>query len=44
MKLGYRIILHLSVALFFLMSIWASIFYFVIINEINDETEDALED
>ena len=44
MKLGYRITLHLSIALSVLMFVWASIFYFVIIDEINDETEDALED
>jgi signal transduction histidine kinase len=44
MKLVYSITIRLSVALLFLMAVWATVFYFVILNEINDETDDSLED
>ncbi len=44
MKLSYRIISRLSLALLVLITLWASLFYFIIVEEINDETDDALED
>jgi signal transduction histidine kinase len=44
MKLSYRIISRLSLALLLLFTVWASLFYFIIIEEINDETDDSLED
>ncbi len=44
MKLIYRIIARLSVALLILMAGWAVAFYFIMTAEINDETDDALED
>ncbi len=43
MKLSYRIISRISIALLVLMAVWASLFYFIIIEEINDETDDSLE-
>ena len=44
MKLIYRISTRVSIALLILVAGWASIFYFIMIDEINDETDDALED
>ena len=44
MKLLYRITWRISVALLFLSAAWGMVFYFAIINEINDETDDSLED
>lgn len=44
MKLIYRIISRISVALLILMAVWATVFYFIIVDEINDETDDSLED
>ena len=44
MKLLYRITLRVSVALLLLFAVWGTVFYFVIIDEINDETDDSLED
>ena len=43
MKLVYRILLHLSWALSLLLAAWAVLFYFTLIDEINDEVDDALE-
>ena len=43
MKLVYRILLHLSWVLSLLLAAWAALFYFAMIDEINDETDDALE-
>ena len=43
MKLVYRILLHLSWVLSLLLAGWAALFYFAMIDEINDETDDALE-
>ena len=36
MKLVYRILLHLSWALSLLLAAWAVLFYFTLIDEIND--------
>lgn len=44
MKLLYRITLRVSAALLILFAVWGMVFYFVIIDEINDETDDSLED
>lgn len=43
MKLVYRIILHISWVLSLLLAAWALFFYVTLIDEINDETDDALE-
>ena len=40
MKLVYRILLHLSWALSLLLAAWAVLFYFTLIDEINDEVDD----
>ena len=44
MKLIYRIALRLSLALLPLLALWATLFYIRMVNEINDETDDALDD
>ena len=44
MKLIYRIALRLSLALLPLMALWAALFYYTMVGEINDEADDALED
>ncbi len=43
MKLIYRITLRLSLVLLPLLVLWAVLFYFRMVNEINDETDDALD-
>ena len=43
MKLVYRILLHLSWVLSLLLAAWAALFYFAMIDEIDDEVDDALE-
>ncbi len=44
MNLSFRITSRVSLALLVLMAAWAGLFYFIIIEEINDETDDSLED
>lgn len=44
MRLIYRIGLRLSLAMMPLLALWAGVFYFRMVDEINDETDDALED
>lgn len=44
MKLIYRIALRLSLVLLPLLALWAVLFYAAIVDEINDEADDALED
>ena len=44
MKLFYRVIGRLSVALIVILAIWAGLFYFALMDEVNDEVDDALED
>lgn len=44
MKLIYRIIIRLSIGLSAIMLLWATFFYIAMIDEINDEVDDALED
>lgn len=43
MKLVYRIVLHMSWALSLLLAAWAVLFYFTMIDQINDEVDDSLE-
>lgn len=43
MKLVYRMLLHLSWVLSLLLAAWAVLFYFTVIDEVNDEVDDALE-
>ena len=44
MKLIYRILLRLSLALLAVLTVWTVSFIFTMIDEINDEVDDALED
>lgn len=44
MKLIHRITIRISISLLVLLTLWAVVFYFIIIDEINDETDDSLED
>ena len=44
MKLIYRILIRLSLALLAVLTVWTVFFYFTMIDEINDEVDDALED
>lgn len=44
MKLIYRILYRLSITLLIVLGIWGAFFYLTIIDEINDETNDSLED
>jgi len=44
MKLTSKIIHRTSIVLLLLMLVWSVIFYFIIIDGINDETDDSLED
>lgn len=43
MRLVYRIVLHISWALSLLLAAWAVLFYVMLVDEIDDETDDALE-
>ena len=43
MKLVYRILLHLSWVLSLLLAGWAALFYFTVVEEVNDGVDDALE-
>ncbi len=44
MKLVYRITSRISVVLLIVMAVWAMLFYLIIVEEINDETDDSLEE
>ena len=44
MKLIYRVALRLSLVLLPLIALWATLFYFTMVDEINDEADDTLED
>lgn len=44
MNLIYRITLRISATLLVVFAVWGILFYIVIIDEINDETDDSLED
>lgn len=44
MKLIFRILTRLAPALLIVITLWGVFFYFTMIDEVNDETDDALED
>lgn len=44
MRLIYRIVVRLGVALLVIMSLWATLFYVAMVDEIRDEADDSLED
>lgn len=44
MKLLYRIIIRMSAALLIVLAAWAVFFYIAMIDEVNDETDDMLEE
>jgi len=44
MRLIWRVISRLSLALMVLMALWAAVFYYIMVDEINDETDDTLEE
>ena len=44
MKLIYHLALRLSLVLLPLMALWGALFYFTMVDEINDEADDTLED
>ncbi len=44
MKLTYKIALRLTAVIMPLLALWTTIFYFAIVDEIYDETDDVLED
>ena len=43
MKLLYSIIWRMAVALLPILALWSVVFYFSMVEEINDETDDSLE-
>lgn len=43
MKLLHRITFHISIALLIFFVAWGTLFYYIIVDEINDETDDSLE-
>lgn len=43
MRLSYRIVSRVSITLLLLLTVWATLFYFIIMEETNDETDDSLE-
>ena len=43
MKLMYRITMRLALVLLPLIAVWAGLFYFKTLDEVNDETDDALD-
>lgn len=44
MRLIYRLIIRLSAVLLPILTLWAAVFYYAMVEEINDETDDSLED
>lgn len=44
MKLIYRIVIRLFLFLSIILTFWAALFYIALMDEINDETDDSLED
>ena len=44
MRLIYRIVVRLGLALLVIMSLWATLFYYTMVDEIRDEADDSLED
>ncbi len=44
MKLIYYIMLRVSIFIFAILAVWAGLFYFTIVEEVQEETDDVLED
>ena len=44
MKLFNRVLLHLSVGIVMVLTLWAVCFYYAMMDEVNDEVDDSLED
>ena len=44
MKLIYKVTLRLALVVLPVLLLWATVFYFAMVNEVNDETDDSLED
>ena len=44
MKLFYRVLIHLLAGIFVVLSAWAFVFYWGLIEDVNDEVDDSLED
>lgn len=44
MRLIYRVTIRIAIVLLPILLLWATIFYHAMVNEINDETDDSLED
>ena len=44
MKLIYYVIIRISLVLSVLLTGWAILFYFTVMDEVNDEVDDSLED
>ncbi len=44
MRLIYRIMLRISLSILAVLAVWAGLFYFTIVDEIQEETDDVLED
>ena len=44
MKLIYKVTARLALVILPLLLLWATVFYFAMVNEVNDETDDSLED
>ena len=44
MKLIYKVTIRLALVILPVLLLWATVFYFAMVNEVNDETDDSLED
>ena len=44
MKLIYKVTARLALVILPVLLLWATVFYFAMVNEVNDETDDSLED
>ena len=44
MKLIYKVTIRLALVILPMLLLWATVFYFAMVNEVNDETDDSLED
>ena len=44
MKLFYHVMIRLSLGIILVLAGWAVCFYYVMVDEINDEIDDSLED
>ena len=44
MKLIYKVTIRLALVILPVLLLWATVFYYAMVNEVNDETDDSLED